>query len=101
MSNICQDNQPNLRMSLTQLTQQLDAMHIAQLTSFAYGLPPLFLCREYLQLDEKTAIGHCLQRLENGINNQDFTFDKLTVLLAENDYYDDYEARLRLGPIPE
>jgi hypothetical protein len=101
MSNICQDNQSNLRKSLTQLTQQLDAMHIAQLTSFAYGLPPLFFCREYLQLDEQTAIGHCLQRLENGINNQDFTFETLTVLLAENDYYDDYEARLRLGPIPE
>ncbi|MFT5880573.1 MAG: hypothetical protein ACI86X_001702 [Moritella sp.] len=101
MSNICPDNQSNLRMSLTQLTQQLDAMHIAQLTSFAYGLPPLFFCREYLQLDEQTAIGHCLQRLENGINNQDFTFEKLTALLAENDYYDDYEARLRLGPKPE
>jgi hypothetical protein len=101
MSNICQDNQSNLSISLAQLTQQLDAMHIAQLTSFAYGLPPLFFCREYLQLDEQTAIGHCLQRLENGINNQDFTFDKLTVLLADNDYYDDYEARLRLGPKPE
>lgn len=97
MSNTCQD-QSTTHVSLAQLTQPLDAMHIAQLTSFAYGLPPLYFCREYLEQDEQTAISHCLQRLENGINNQDFTLDKLTVLLAENDYYDDYEARLRLGP---
>lgn len=101
MSNTGQDHQSNLSSSLTQLTQQLDAMHIAQLTSFAYGLPPLYFCREYLQLDEQTAISHCLQRLENGINNQDFSLERLTVLLEEKDYYDDYEARLRLGPKPE
>lgn len=101
MSNTGQDNQSNLSSSLAQLTLQLDAMHIAQLTSFAYGLPPLYFCREYLQLDEQTAISHCLQRLEHGINNQDFSLERLTVLLAEKDYYDDYEARLRLGPKPE
>ncbi|CAM3156141.1 hypothetical protein [Moritella viscosa] len=100
MSNTCQDNQSTANISLAQLTQQLDAMHIAQLTSFAYSLPPLYFCREYLEQDEQTAIGHCVQRLENGISNQDFTLDRLTVLLAENDYYDDYEARLRLGPEP-
>lgn len=98
MSNTSHDNQSNLRLSLAQLTQQLDAMHIAQLTSFAYGLPPLYFCREYLQLDEQTAINHCLQRLENGLSNGDFTIERITVLLAEKDYYDDYEARLRLEP---
>ncbi|MFT5805973.1 MAG: hypothetical protein ACI9LG_000217 [Moritella dasanensis] len=97
MSNTGQD-QSIANISIAQLTQPLDAMHIAQLTSFAYGLPPLYFCREYLEQDEQTAIGHCLQRLENGVSNQDFTLDKLTVLLAERDYYDDYEARLRLGP---
>ncbi|QFI38770.1 hypothetical protein FR932_13380 [Moritella marina ATCC 15381] len=97
MSNTCQ-NQSTANISIAQLTQSLDAMHIAQLTSFAYGLPPLYFCREYLEQDEQTAIGHCLQRLENGINEHAFTLDKLTVLLAEKDYYDDYEARLRLGP---
>lgn len=100
MSNISQNNQSIANSSLAQLTQQLDAMHVAQLTSFAYGLPPLFLCREYLDQDEQTAINHCLQRLENGINNQDFTLETLAALLADNDYYDDYEARLRLGPEP-
>jgi len=98
MSNTNQDHSSITNTSLVQLTQQLDAMHIAQLASFAYGLPPLFLCRKYLELDEQDAIGQCLQRLEHGINNQDFTLEKLTALLAENDYYDDYEARLRLGP---
>lgn len=97
MSNTCQ-NQSIANISLAQLTQSLDAMHIAQLTSFAYGLPPLFLCREYLDQDEQTAINHCLQRLDNGLSNQDFTLETLTVLLAEKDFYDDYEARLRLGP---
>jgi len=100
MSNTCQDHQSTANSSLTQLTKPLDAMHIAQLASFAYGLPPLFLCREYLDQDEQTAIKHCLQRLENGLNNQDFTLERLTALLAEKDYYDDYEARLRLGPEP-
>lgn len=87
--------------ALIQLTQPLDAMNLAQLTSFAYGLPPLYFCREYLDMDEQTAISHCLQRLENGINTQEFTLEKLTSLLADKDYYDDYEARLRLEPAPE
>jgi hypothetical protein len=100
MSNTCQENPSTVNISLAQLTQQLDAMHIAQLTSFAYGLPPLYFCREYLEQDEKTVIAHCLQRLENGMSNQEFTLDRLTTLLADNDYYDDYEARLRLGPKP-
>lgn len=86
---------------LRTLTQELDAMHIAQLTSFAYGLPPLYLCREYLNNKEKDAINQCLIRLGNGIENQAFTFDKLATLLAEKDFYDDYEARLRLAPAPE
>jgi len=97
MSNTCQ-NQSIANISLAQLTQPLDAMHLAQLTSFAYGLPPLYFCREYLDQDEQTAIGHCLQRLANGMSNQEFTLEKLTILLSERDYYDDYEARLRLGP---
>ncbi|QUM75557.1 hypothetical protein HWV00_04535 [Moritella sp. 24] len=100
MSTTSQDNQSIANTSLVQLTQQLDAMHVAQLASFAYGLPPLYFCREYLEQDEQTAINHCLQRLENGINNETFTFDTLTALLADKDYYDDYEARLRLGPEP-
>ncbi|SQD78525.1 hypothetical protein [Moritella yayanosii] len=97
MSSTGQD-QSIANISLAQLAQPLDAMHIAQLTSFAYGLPPLYFCREYLAQDEKTAIGHCLQRLANGMSNQEFTLEQLTVLLAERDYYDDDEARLRLGP---
>ncbi|MDX2320882.1 MAG: hypothetical protein QNK26_09855 [Moritella sp.] len=101
MPNTCQDNLSTANASLVQLTQSLDAMHIAQLASFAYGLPPLFLCREYLEQDEATAIKHCLQRLENGLNNQDFSVERLTELLTDRDYYDDYEARLRLGPEPK
>lgn len=106
MSNTSQDNPTTANLSaanqsLQQLTKSLDAMHLAQLASFAYGLPPLFLCREYLDLDEATAIKQCLQRLDNGLHKQDFSLERLTLLLAERDYYDDYEARLRLGPEPE
>lgn len=98
MSNTKQDNQLAINPSLIQLTQQLDAMHLAQLASFAYGLPPLFLCKTYLDLTEENAFAQCLQRLDNGLNKQDFTLEKLAQLLEERDYYDDYEARLRLGP---
>ena len=101
MSNTSSDHQSTIHPTLIQLTQQLDAMHIAQLASLAYGLPPLFLCKTYLDEPEESAIEKCLQRLENGINQQAFSLEKLTELLTERDFYDDYEARLRLGPEPQ
>lgn len=98
MSDTFQDNQVQIITSLAQLTIQLDAMHLAQLTSLAFDLPKLYFCREYLELDEKDAIHLCQQRLEDGINNQKFTLDDLAQLLTIEDYFDSEDARLRLAP---
>lgn len=86
---------------LQQLIQPLDAMHLAQLTAFAFAIPQLYFCREYLTSDEQTIINACLQRLQNGLNDQVFTIEDLTKLLAERDYFESKEARSRLAPEPD
>lgn len=100
MSDTFPDNQAQLITSLEQLTTQLDAMHLAQLTSLAFDLPKLYFCREYLDLDEKDAIHLCQQRLQDGVNNQKFTLEYLIQLLSVKDYFDSEDARLRLAPEP-
>jgi len=88
------------QVEFEKITLTLNAMHFAQLTAFALGLPQLYFCREYLALDEDTAITYCKQRLLNLIANQEITLEQLVHLLTEKDYFDDYEARLRLAPAP-
>ncbi len=84
--------------SFEQLTKNLDAMHLAQLTAYAFTIPQLFFCREYLQLDEQTAIAQCMQRLQSGLSDKTFTVENLETLLTDRDYFEAEEARLRLGP---
>lgn len=88
------------QVEFEKITITLNAMHFAQLTAFALNLPQLYFCREYLALDEETAINHCKQRLLNLIANQEITLEQLIYLLTEKDYFDEYEARLRLAPSP-
>ncbi|WP_022939913.1 hypothetical protein [Psychromonas hadalis] len=91
----------NISVSLEQLTRQLDAMHLAQLSAFAFSIPQLYFCREYLQLDEQTISKKCLQRLQSGLNSETFTVEKLTALLADKEYFSAAEARSRLAPEPD
>lgn len=86
--------------SLLALTKELDAMQLAQLCAFAFTIPQLYFCREYLLLDEQTAIQACLQRLAKGIEANTFNIQRLTELLEEKDFFDSEEARLRLAPEP-
>jgi len=51
--------------------------------------------------NEQTIINACLQRLQNGLNDQVFTIEDLTKLLAERDYFESKEARSRLAPEPD
>jgi hypothetical protein len=88
-------------LTIGQLVSPLDAMKIAQLTAFAFDIPQLHLCREYLYSDEQVAIEGCLKRLEKGLSENTFNLDILTMLLIEKDYFDSDEARLRLAPEPE
>ena len=76
-------------------------MHLAQLTAFAFALPQLYFCREYLQLDEKITSNKCLQRLQTGLNNEAFTLEKLSDLLTEREFFESQEARSRLAPEPD
>ena len=101
MPNTSQDSPSKSNNSLEQLIKPLDAMHLAQLTAFAFAIPQLYFCREYLQLDEQVAIKECLQRLQNGLSEQTFTLEKLTGLLADKDYFEAKEARSRLAPEPD
>lgn len=101
MTNNPQDSNANNQLSLEQLTTSLDAMHLAQLTAFAFAIPQLYFCREYLQQDEQEAIKLCLQRLQRGLNEAQFSIASLTELLTERDYFDSEEARLRLAPEPD
>lgn len=86
---------------LEQLTKSLDAMHLAQLTAFAFAIPQLYFCREYLHADEQVTINKCLQRLKNGLKKQIFSVEKLTELLVHKEYFDSQEARSRLAPEPD
>jgi len=91
----------NISAPLEQLSKQLDAMHLAQLSAFAYAIPQLYFCREYLQSDEQVAIENCLQRLQTGLSNATFTVEKLNELLADRDYFTAEEVRSRLAPEPD
>lgn len=92
------DDVKSTQVEFEKITLTLNAMHFAQLTAFAFGLPQLYFCREYLKLDEETAIQHCKQRLLNLIANREITLQQLIHLLTEKDYFNADEARLRLGP---
>ena len=101
MSVTAHDTPSAIMPELMLLVSPLDAMHLAQLAAFAFSIPQLYFCREYLVLTEQDAFAQSLQRLQKGINEQQFNVDTLTTLLAERDYFDADEARLRLAPAPE
>lgn len=94
------DDLNEISIQLAQIVQPLSAMHLAQLTAFAFGLPPLYFCREYQPLDQASIIQHCQQRLLNLLNAQEITLQQLSHLLAEKDFFDAEEASLRVGPEP-
>ncbi len=85
-------------IQLEKIIHPLPAMHLAQLTAFAFGLPPLYFCREYQPLDQQSIIQHCQQRLLNLLKNQEITLQQLKSLLAEKEFFDAEEASLRVGP---
>lgn len=87
--------------ALTQLCAQHDAMHLAQLAAFAFTVPQLYFCREYLDLEEQAARDALLQRLQKGLTEQTFSIELLTERLVDRDYFDGQEARLRLAPEPD
>ncbi|GLS91413.1 hypothetical protein GCM10007916_24820 [Psychromonas marina] len=87
--------------ALLQLTKPYDAMQLAQLCAFAFAIPQLYLCREYLSSDEDVAIKACLTRLEKGLQADTFNIETLNTLLVEKEFYDSEEARLRLAPEPD
>lgn len=89
-----------INLSLIQLTQDYDAMQLSQLCAFAFTIPQLYFCREYLAFDEKDAIEACLKRLEKGVKSDIFTLVELKEIVVEKEFYDSEEARLRLAPEP-
>ncbi|WP_298940801.1 hypothetical protein [uncultured Psychromonas sp.] len=92
------DDVNEISIQLEKIIQPLPAMHLAQLTAFAFGLPPLYFCREYQPLAQESIIEHCQQRLLNLLNTQDITLQQLSHLLAEKEFFDAEEASLRVGP---
>jgi len=101
MSTIVQDTPSPISSELAQLSAPFDAMHLAQLSAFAFAIPQLYFCREYLALEEQVALESVLQRLQKGITEQQFSVQKLTELLAEREFFGAKEVRLRLAPEPE
>jgi len=90
----------NIQQQLDQITQPLNAMHLSQLTAYAYGLPPLFFCSQYYELDDESVIEQCKQRLIKLINDDETTLSHLNKLLTDKEYFDEEEARLRVAPTP-
>ena len=88
-------------LTLEQLVKPLDAMQLAQLSAFAFAIPQLYFCREYLNSDEQVAIEACVLRLQKGLDEQTFSLESLSTLLAEKAFFDSEEARLRLAPEPD
>ncbi|TEW56506.1 hypothetical protein E2R68_00245 [Psychromonas sp. RZ22] len=93
-----QDDIKNTRIEFEKVTLMLNAMQFAQLTAFALALPQLYFCREYQHLEDTVIIQHCKQRLLNLIDDQQMTLQQLHHLLTDKDYFDAYEARLRVAP---
>ena len=91
----------NIQQQLEQITQPLNAMHLSQLTAYAYGLPPLFFCSQYYELDDESIIEQCKQRLLKLISSDETTVLQINKLLADKEYFDAEEARLRVAPAPE
>ncbi|MGJ8581142.1 MAG: hypothetical protein ACSHWR_02375 [Psychromonas sp.] len=86
---------------LAQLVEPLNAMHLAQLTAFCFGLPPLYFCREYQTLTSPTIKVKCEERLLKQLNSEQLTLQQLQQLLLEKEYFDQEEASLRVAPQPE
>lgn len=101
MPTTVQDTPSNISLELIQLSQPFDAMHLAQLCAFAFSVPQLYFCREYLALAEPLALDKALQRLQKGLTEQQFSIEKLAELLEERDFFATGEAQLRLAPEPE
>ncbi len=97
MTNTSQDT----LTSLAQLTAPLKAMHLAQLTAFAFAIPQLYFCREYLKLDEQSIINQCMQRLQNALTEQTVTLAQLIQLLEQKEYFTAAEVHSRLAPEPD
>jgi len=91
--------QTRLDATLPTTVTTLNAMHLAQLTAYAYGLPPLFFCSQYQTLPAQQIIEQCQQRLVQLLDNAEITPSQLDDLLTSKAYFDDEEARLRVGPL--
>lgn len=91
----------DIQQELEKVTQSFNAMHLSQLTAYAYGLPPLFFCSQYYQLNDDMIIDNCNQRLIKLLINQEISTVKINELLKDKEYFDEEEARLRVAPSPE
>jgi len=92
------DGIKNSQQALHQITQTLSAMHLSQLTAYAYGLPPLFFCSQYFQLNDETIIEKCNERLMKLVSTEEITLERISLLLIDKEYFDAEEARLRVAP---
>jgi len=92
------DGIKNSQQALHQMTQTLNAMHLSQLTAYAYGLPPLFFCSQYFQLNDETIIDQCNERLIKLVSTEEITLERISQLLIDKEYFDAEEARLRVAP---
>ena len=94
------ENINNIQQELVQITSPLNAMHLSQLTAYAYGLPPLFFCSQYYELNDESIIEQCNQRLVKLISGDETTLSQINKLLVDKEYFDAEEARLRVAPTP-
>lgn len=95
MSNDAEHN----RAALAAIIQTLGAMQLAQLTAFSLGLPSLYFCREYQQSTDAAIVENCQMRLLDLISKNTMTLSDLSHLLADREYFDESEARLRVAPL--
>jgi len=93
--------QTNSQQRLPTTVTTLDAMQLAQLTAYAYGLPPLFFCSQYQTYDDQKIIEHCQQRLVQLLETEEITRLQLEALQGSKAYFDSEEARLRVAPLSE
>lgn len=91
----------DIQQELEKVTQSFNAMHLSQLTAYAYGLPPLFFCSQYYELSNDIIIEQCNQRLTKLLTTEKITMAQIHMLLTEKEYFDEYEANLRVAPTPD
>jgi len=92
------ENIKDIEQALSDITQQLRPMHLAQLTAYAFKLPALYFCKSYYTLDQQQIVNACYTRLLNALISNEISLQTLNQLRLNNTFFEEEEATIRVTP---